>query len=290
MICYIDNEYLKIGVNTRGAELCSILNKRNNKEYLWQADPLFWAFHSPVLFPVVGNCTDNKILIDGIEYPMPRHGFARHSEFSLLKSAPESLIFSLDYSGETLAVYPFKFRLLVSYTLKETELQVQFEVINLDQKAILFSLGAHPAFNVPLHPDETYNDYYIEFDEKENLKQELFNSSGFFTGQGIPFETDNQKLRLNTELFNDGALVFKTLNSRKLTLKNFHSTDSVELKFKDFNSLGIWAVPGAPFVCIEPWLGYADKAERLQEFKNKEGIISLDVDHTFSAVYSIGIN
>ncbi len=290
MICYIDNEYLKIGVNTRGAELCSILNKRNNKEYLWQADPLFWAFHSPVLFPVVGNCTDNKILIDGIEYPMPRHGFARHSEFSLLKSAPESLIFSLDYSGETLAVYPFKFRLLVSYTLKETELQVQFEVINLDQKAILFSLGAHPAFNVPLHPDETYNDYYIEFDEKENLKQELFNSSGFFTGQGIPFETDNQKLRLNTELFNDGALVFKTLNSRKLTLKNFHSTDSVELKFKDFNSLGIWAVPGAPFVCIEPWLGYADKAERLQEFKNKEGIISLDVDHTFSAVYSIGIS
>lgn len=290
MICYIDNEYLKIGVNTRGAELCSILNKRNNKEYLWQADPLFWTFHSPVLFPVVGNCTDNKILIDGIEYPMPRHGFARHSEFSLLKSAPESLIFSLDYSGETLAVYPFKFRLLVSYTLKETELQVQFEVINLDQKAILFSLGAHPAFNVPLHPDETYNDYYIEFDEKENLKQELFNSSGFFTGQGIPFETDNQKLRLNTELFNDGALVFKTLNSRKLTLKNFHSTDSVELKFKDFNSLGIWAVPGAPFVCIEPWLGYADKAERLQEFKNKEGIISLDVDHTFSAVYSIGIS
>lgn len=290
MICYIDNEYLKIGVNTRGAELCSILNKRNNKEYLWQADPLFWAFHSPVLFPVVGNCTDNKILIDGIEYPMPRHGFARHSEFSLLKSAPESLIFTLDYSGETLAVYPFKFRLLVSYTLKETELQVQFEVINLDQKAILFSLGAHPAFNVPLHPDETYNDYYIEFDEKENLKQELFNSSGFFTGQGIPFETDNQKLRLNTELFNDGALVFKTLNSRKLTLKNFHSTDSVELKFKDFNSLGIWAVPGAPFVCIEPWLGYADKAERLQEFKNKEGIISLDVDHTFSAVYSIGIS
>lgn len=281
---------MKIGVNTRGAELCSILNKRNNKEYLWQADPLFWAFHSPVLFPVVGNCTDNKILIDGIEYPMPRHGFARHSEFSLLKSAPESLIFTLDYSGETLAVYPFKFRLLVSYTLKETELQVQFEVINLNQKAILFSLGAHPAFNVPLHPDETYNDYYIEFDEKENLKQELFNSSGFFTGQGIPFETDNQKLRLNTELFNDGALVFKTLNSRKLTLKNFHSTDSVELKFKDFNSLGIWAVPGAPFVCIEPWLGYADKAERLQEFKNKEGIISLDVDHTFSAVYSIGIS
>lgn len=290
MIHHIENEYLKIGVNTKGAELCSIWSKCNNQEYLWQADPAFWSFHSPNLFPVVGNCTDNKILINGVEYSMPRHGFARHSEFSLLNSAPDKLVFYLDYSDKTLAVYPFKFRLLLSYVIHETDIQVRFEVINLDNKAILFSLGAHPAFNVPVRPGETYSDYYIEFEKDENLKQELFNSLGFFTGQSIPYELNDRKLDLNTELFNDGALVFKTLNSRKLILKSKKLTGSVQLSFQDFNSLGIWAIPGAPFVCIEPWLGYADRAGGIQEFKTKEGIITLDPDNTFTATYSINIS
>ncbi|WP_276361825.1 aldose 1-epimerase family protein [Daejeonella sp. H1SJ63] len=290
MIHSIENEHLKIGVNTKGAELCSILSKHNNKEYLWQANPAFWAFHSPNLFPVVGNCTDNKILTEGVEYPMPRHGFARHSEFKLIESLPQSLVFSLEFSEETLAVYPFKFRFQVSYRLKETELEVCFEVINIDTKAILFSLGAHPAFNVPLSQNQTYEDYYIEFEGEDKLEKELFNSRGFFTGQREPVETEDRKLCLNRALFNDGALVFKKLNSRSVALKSFRSTDSVQLNFKDFNSLGIWAVPGAPFVCIEPWLGYADKAGDIQEFKNKEGIISLDVDNTFFASYTITIN
>jgi galactose mutarotase-like enzyme len=290
LIHSIENEHLKIGVNTKGAELCSILSKHNNKEYLWQANPAFWAFHSPNLFPVVGNCTDNKILTEGVEYPMPRHGFARHSEFKLIESLPQSLVFSLEFSEETLAVYPFKFRFQVSYRLKETELEVCFEVINIDTKAILFSLGAHPAFNVPLSQNQTYEDYYIEFEGEDKLEKELFNSRGFFTGQREPVETEDRKLCLNRALFNDGALVFKKLNSRSVALKSFRSTDSVQLNFKDFNSLGIWAVPGAPFVCIEPWLGYADKAGDIQEFKNKEGIISLDVDNTFFASYTITIN
>lgn len=290
MIHSIENEHLKICVNTKGAELCSILSKHNNKEYLWQANPAFWAFHSPNLFPVVGNCTDNKILTEGVEYPMPRHGFARHSEFKLIESLPQSLVFSLEFSEETLAVYPFKFRFQVSYRLKETELEVCFEVINIDTKAILFSLGAHPAFNVPLSQNQTYEDYYIEFEGEDKLEKELFNSRGFFTGQREPVETEDRKLCLNRALFNDGALVFKKLNSRSVALKSFRSTDSVQLNFKDFNSLGIWAVPGAPFVCIEPWLGYADKAGDIQEFKNKEGIISLDVDNTFFASYTITIN
>lgn len=290
MIHSIENEHLKIGVDTKGAELCSILSKHNNKEYLWQANPAFWAFHSPNLFPVVGNCADNKILIEGVEYPMPRHGFARHSEFKLIESLPQSLVFSLEFSEETLAVYPFKFRFQVSYRLKETELEVCFEVINIDTKTILFSLGAHPAFNVPLSQNQTYEDYYIEFEVEDKLEKELFNSRGFFTGQREPVETEDRKLCLNRALFNDGALVFKKLNSRSVALKSFRSTDSVQLNFKDFNSLGIWAVPGAPFVCIEPWLGYADKAGDIQEFKNKEGIISLDVDNTFFASYTITIN
>lgn len=286
---FIENEYLRIGVESLGAQLCSLVHKSKHKEFLWQANPEFWAFHSPVLFPVVGNCIQNKILVDGIEYPMKRHGFARHSEFKLIESKDQKLVFSLEYSNESLEIYPFRFTLRVEYILLGKQLEVRFEVVNKDNKPVLFSLGAHPAFNVPLNEDETYSDYYIEFEEDEDLKQELFNDSGFFTGTSKPFTLINRKLGLNETLFNDGALVFKSLNSRKLILKSLSSPDSVELNFKDFNSLGIWAIPGVPFVCIEPWLGYADSEGNLQEFKYKEGIITLERDNTFNAAYSIAI-
>lgn len=287
---FIENEYLRIGVNTLGAELCSLTAKNKHKEFLWQANPEFWAFHSPVLFPVVGNCIQNKILVDGVEYPMKRHGFARYSEFKLIESKSQKLVFSLEYSRESLQIYPYKFSLRVEYILSDNQLEIRFEVVNNDNKPILFSLGAHPAFNVPLNEGETYSDYLIEFEEDEDLKQEFFNDSGFFTGKSKSFALKDRKLGLNQTLFNEGALVFKSLNSRKLILKSLNSPNSVELNFKDFNSLGIWAIPGAPFVCIEPWLGYADSEGDLQEFKYKEGIIKLEQIDTFNAAYSIAIS
>lgn len=287
---FIENEYLRVGVESLGAQLCSLMTKSNHKEFLWQANPEFWAFHSPVLFPVVGNCIQNKILVDGVEYPMKRHGFARYSEFKLIESKPQKLVFSLEYSSKSLEIYPYKFSLRVEYILLDNQLEIRFEVVNKDAKPVLFSLGAHPAFNVPLNEGESYSDYYIEFEEDDDLKQELFNDSGFFTGKNKPVALEDRKLGLNETLFNEGALVFKILNSRKLILKSLNLPYSVELNFKDFNSLGIWAIPGAPFVCIEPWLGYADNEGELQEFKCKEGIITLERDNTFNAAYSIAIS
>jgi galactose mutarotase-like enzyme len=83
----LENEFLSVGILNKGAELCSISNKINGLEYLWQAEPSVWAFHAPNLFPVVGNCINNQIQIDGIKYPMQRHGFARHSQFVLTESS-----------------------------------------------------------------------------------------------------------------------------------------------------------------------------------------------------------
>ncbi len=286
----LENEFLSVGMHHKGAELCSILDKFHGLEYLWQADPSIWSFHAPNLFPVVGNCMSNQIHIDGIKYPMQRHGFARHSQFVLTENSPKHTVFTLDYSESTLVVYPFKFSFQVSYYLQDTELTIVYKVFNKDNKPIFFSVGAHPAFNIPFSRDGLYNDYYIEFDQDEVLVKHLFNEDGFFTGETEQMYLDNRKLNLSNDLFSDGALVFKDIRSRAVLIRNYHTPNFVSVSYADFNSLGIWAAPDAPFVCIEPWLGYADSAGTLREFSEKEGIQKLEIAEVFECSYTIRIH
>lgn len=281
---------MAVGIQHKGAELSSLFNKINSLEYLWQAEPSVWAFHAPNLFPVVGNCLQNQIQIDGIKYPMQRHGFARHSNFILTESSDDHAVFTLDYSESTLAVYPFKFSLQVSYHLQDTELAIVYKVINRDDKPVFFSIGAHPAFNIPFSGLGAYDDYYIEFDQNEVLVKHLFNDAGFFTGETVQVHLENRRLNLSKELFRDGALVFKELLSKEVLIRNHQSPNFVSVSYEDFNSLGIWAAPDAPFVCIEPWLGYADSAGELREFSNKEGIQKVETSKVFECRYTIGIN
>jgi galactose mutarotase-like enzyme len=286
----LENEFLSVGILDKGAELCSISNKINGLEYLWQAEPSVWAFHAPNLFPIVGNCLHNQILIEGIKYPLQRHGFARHSQFVLTDSSAKHAVFTLDYSANTLAVYPYKFSFQVSYQLQDTEITVVYKVINKDDKPIFFSIGAHPAFNIPFSKDGAYDDYYIEFDQDEVLVKHLFNEDGFFTDETEQVYLDNRRLNLSKDLFRDGALVFKELLSKEVLIRNHQSPNFVSVSYEDFSSLGIWAAPDAPFVCIEPWLGYADTAGELREFSQKDGIQKLEISKVFECSFTIGIN
>lgn len=286
----LENEFLSVGIQHKGAELCSIQNKFNGLEYLWQADPSVWSFHAPNLFPVVGNCINNQIQINGIKYPMQRHGFARHSQFVLTESSAKHAVFTLDYSESTLVVYPFKFSFQVSYYLQDTEISIVYKVFNKDNKPVFFSVGAHPAFNIPFFKDGVYDDYYIEFNEDESPVKHLFNESGFFTGDTEPVHLNKRRLNLSKDLFKNGALVFKEIKSREVLIRNHHTPNFVSVSYADFNSLGIWAAPDAPFVCIEPWLGYADSAGALKEFSEKEGIQKLEISKVFECSFSIGIN
>jgi galactose mutarotase-like enzyme len=286
----LENEFLSVGIQHKGAELCSVLNKLNGLEYLWQADPSVWAYHAPNLFPVVGNCMNNQIQIEGIKYPMQRHGFARHSNFILTESSSDQAVFTLDYSESTLAIYPYKFSLQVAYRLQNTEITIVYKVINTDDKPIFFSIGAHPAFNIPFSKDGSYDDYYIEFKEDELPVKHLFNESGFFTGETEAVYLDNRRLNLSKDIFNNGALVFKELLSKEVLIRNHHTPNFVSVSYEDSPSLGIWAAPDAPFVCIEPWLGYADSAGELREFSQKDGIQKLEISKVFECSFSIGIN
>lgn len=285
----LENDFLKVEISTKGAQLTSVINKATQIEHLWQADPQIWGYHAPNLFPIVGQLINNELLVNGQTYPMSRHGFARTSEFFLLESDEAHAVYSLPNCENTLKVYPYKFDFQVLYTLIDNALRITYKLINHDSKTIYFSVGAHPAFNIPFNAGERYEDYYIEFEADENLETHLLNADGFFNGETHPVETTNKKLYLSRDLFNADALVFKNLQSREVTIKSDKHDQSISVEFPHFNYLGIWAKGGADFVCIEPWLGCADTAGRHVDISRKEAIQQLKVGHVFEAAFFISV-
>ena len=165
---HLENGKLSVDVKSYGAELTSI--KYNNKEFLWKGDSKYWGRHAPILFPIVGRFKDHTTFIDGKEYAMGQHGFARDSEFKEVFSSENKVTYLLTYSKDSLKIYPYKFELYISYEIFENKVKVTYEVKNVDEKTIFFSIGGHPAFNWPLVEDEKFEDYYIEFNEKETQK------------------------------------------------------------------------------------------------------------------------
>ncbi|WDF54581.1 aldose 1-epimerase family protein [Mucilaginibacter sp. KACC 22063] len=285
----IENEFLKVSIRSQGAEMVSVYNKQAGIEHLWQADPKIWGWHAPNLFPVVGGLIDNQLHVDGKSYPMQRHGFTRPSEFKLSEATRTHALFSLPYSENTLSAYPYKFNFQIIYDLIDNALRVTYKVINHDQQPIYFSVGGHPAFNVPFNGEGNYQDYYLEFETTENLHTHMLSADGFFTGETRPVALDGNKLHLNHDLFKDDALVFKDLKSRMVTIKSDKHPATLSVEFPHFNYLGIWAKPGADFVCIEPWLGCADTEGKPVDIKEKEAIQKLVYGHVFEAAYYISI-
>jgi galactose mutarotase-like enzyme len=285
----LENDFLKVAISTKGAQLTSIYNKEHKTEHLWQADEKIWGWHAPNLFPVVGGLINDELLVDGNTYHMARHGFARQSEFVLLESDELHATYSLPSSEKTLQVYPYKFDFQVLYTLIDNALRVTYKLISLDKKTIFFSVGGHPAFNVPFNPGEKYEDYYLEFEIEEKLETHQLSTEGFFTGETRPIAAPKNKLYLTRELFNADALVFKDLRSREVCIKSDKHNQSLSVEFPHFNYLGIWAKGGADFVCIEPWLGCADTAGKHVDISKKEDIQKLKPGHVFEAAFFISI-
>lgn len=285
----IENDFLKVAVRSQGAEMTSIYHKQTQTEQLWQGDPAVWPWHAPNLFPIVGGLVNNELQVNGQLYHMTRHGFTRESEFSLVDSSQTHAKFSLPFSESTLAVYPFRFEFQVLYDLKDQDLHVTYKVINQDEQTVYFSVGAHPAFNVPFFPNENYEDYYLEFETSEPLLTHLL-MDGLLSGETEMVPMDGQKIWLTKSLFDRDALIFKDITSKNVIIRSKNHQQSLAVSFQDFKDLGIWAKPGAPFVCIEPWLGYSDSAGKVTDFKNKEGIKAVEVGHVFEADFVISLS
>lgn len=287
----LENENIKISASTFGGELNNLITKKDNVEFLWNGDEKYWKYHSPILFPIVGKVFNNKYRVESVEYELPQHGLARTREFKMIEKDDNHIVFELLWSEDTLKIYPYKFSLRLSYELLENGVKVGYKVKNLDDKEIYFSIGGHPAFMCPLLSEEKFEDYYFEFNQKENVgTMELDTDKGYLTGNTNEFFNNSNIINLNLELFKYDALVFSNLKSNLITLKSNKNSKELTMDFTGFPYLALWTKPtGAPFICIEPWYGHTDYKDFNGELKDKEGIEKLPIDGEFNAEYKLFI-
>ena len=271
---YLENGQLLITINERGAELQSIRKKESETEYLWDADPEYWGKHSPILFPIVGTLKENTYYYEGKSYHLPRHGFARDKTFEVTAAEKTSACFELKSDVATKEVYPFDFLLQVRYTIEGNKLTTKYKVGNTRKGRMYFSIGGHPAFNLPLEEGLKYADYYLELDTTETAGRWPL-QDGLLKTTAEPMLNDERKIHLSQELFRNDAIVLKHLKSKTVTLKSDAGKAGLTMNIEGFPYLGIWAAPDAPFVCIEPWCGITDSVDHNQELPCKEGVITL---------------
>ncbi|MDA45741.1 aldose 1-epimerase family protein [Listeria monocytogenes] len=286
----LENEVLLVEMKTAGAELTRIFHKDTGLEYLWNADSKFWGRHSPVLFPTVGRLVDDTYLVDGKQYHLGQHGFARDRDFQVIEQTENTVRFELDADEDSLAIYPYKFKLSIIYTIEKNTVAVSYEVENTDNKRIYFSIGAHPAFHIPLTDGTTFEDYYLDFGTEENL--ETLCLEGPYRSGDIKKIVDEpaRYLPLSYDLFKNDALIFEALKQKEMTIKSDKTPHFVKVSFPEFPFVGVWtAKPGTPFLCIEPWYGIADGAGESVELRDKAGIEHLEPEAVFASEYEITV-
>ena len=273
---------LEIKIRKTGAELESI--KFNNKEMLHNGKE-FWDRQAPVLFPTVGRLRDNQTIINDKKYSIPQHGFAKDMEFELIKETEKEKLYITKSNEETLKRYPFKFELYTKYTINENTLTVEYKVINKDNKEMIFGIGGHPGIKLDMSQEEYYFELEVEEDEVEFMEVE---GNYISNKPGKNILKNNKIIEITKETFINDAIMMKKLKSNTITLKQKKDDKKIlEFSFKEFPILAIWSMPGAPFICLEPWFNYADRVKETGYFKDKEGVVTLNPEKEFNCKFSV---
>lgn len=290
MTVQLENEFLIATIAEAGAELVSLRSKSMNIEYIWQGNPAFWNRHSPILFPIVGRLKNNQYIYEGKTYHLPQHGFARDQLFQVIEQSDQSATFSLKSTKETYQYYPFDFELVLTYELEEQNLIVRYQVENLGIQTMYFSIGGHPAFNVPLEETLTFEDYFLNFFPKKSRTQIPLSGSALNIKNKTLAQT-NTSIDLIHELFKNDALIFETKGNNAFSIETEKSQHGITLSYTDAPYVGIWSPypKKAPFVCIEPWWGIADTIDTDGQLTNKLGIQLLSPNRIFNTHYQLTI-
>ena len=284
----LENDYLKVTVAEHGAEVRSIIRKKDNKELMWQADPAFWGRTSPVLFPLVGNYFEKKSVFAGKTYEMGQHGFARDMEFSLVEKAGEKMLFELKDDASTHEKYPFSFVLKVGYELLKSTLKVSWKVENTNHETMYFSIGAHPAFQCDL------DSYTLRFEKDGKAVDKIAaniiasDGSGCLSDEVEHFALNKGVLAMSDELFAKDALIVEGRQADVVTLVDDNGADVVSVTCPT-ELFGIWSPVGkhAPFMCIEPWYGRCDRVGFSQKLEEREYGNTLEAGEAFTGGYEM---
>ncbi|MCM1110662.1 MAG: aldose 1-epimerase family protein [Clostridium sp.] len=285
----LTNDLLEVTIDSHGAEVVSVVNRHTGKDYIWNGDKRFWGRHSPVLFPLVGQVWEGRYRLDGEEYRLGQHGFARDCEFTIIDGRPDDEAwFALEADEETLEVYPRRFRLEIGYRLQEARLTVMWHVTNLDERTMYFHIGAHPAFNLPdFNPTDRVHGY-LAFDNRHPVSQLLGERGGVVDGE-VPLDVESDGfLPLTAETFSRlKTIILGESQVRRVSLLDAERRPWLSVMFSA-PVVGLWSpAPDAPFVCIEPWWGRADREEYEGDFSDREYTNRLFPSERFEAVYMI---
>ena len=287
----LKNDVLTVEVSEHGAELHSI--RKGATEYLWQADPKFWARHSPVLFPIVGSVWDKLYRVDGKVYELGQHGFARDMDFVKVEGNDTEVFYRLESNDETLKKYPQPFRLEIGYKLHGNSIDVIWRVYNPGTEGMYFQIGAHPAFYYPDYDPETDERGYFSFDRSEGLECIRIMEKGCVDAlTKYPLEIPQDGLLpLRKDTFDViDTIMLQDSQIGRVTLHRNDGTPWLSLKFTA-PVVGLWSPPtkNAPFICIEPWYGRCDRAGYTGDYRQKDWVNRLEPGKEFEGIYTIEI-
>jgi galactose mutarotase-like enzyme len=283
----LSNGRITATIKCDGAELCSLQNAAG-REVLWQAGPQ-WPRHAPILFPIVGRLKGDMLRHRGKTYPMSQHGFARDMRFAWTAHDAQSCALTLRDNAATREKFPFAFQLTVSYAVRDDELLITFEIANTGDEMMPVSIGTHPAFAWPLPGADDKASHTIVFSDAEPAPVRRLDG-GLLRAQSEPTPVEGGALALSESLFVDDAIVIDQLASTSLSYMA-PGAPTIDMAWEGFHQLGIWSKPsGAPFLCIEPWLGYASPVDFDGEFARKPGVIHIAAGETRRFVLRIGFS
>lgn len=286
MVYSIENEVYKVCIDTKGAELQSVINKKNNRERIWQANSEnYWIRRAPILFPYCGALKNGKFSHNEKEYAYGQHGFLRNQEFAVLEQSSDKIVFEFKSSVETFEVYPFNFVLEIKFYIENNTLHHSFWVKNTSDEKMYFNVGFHPGFNCPFDDEHSIEDYVFEFEQVESPDYLEKNENGK-TGNIKRFFNDSKIIPMNQNMFDDDSVAMIGLKSKWLKIQEKNSTRSVTVDIENFPYVLIWSNATKPikFVCIEPWHGIDDFIDASGVLAEKKGIQALSTNEEFSTV------
>lgn len=278
----IKNDYLTAKINEVGAELKSLVC--NDIQYIWTGDERFWAGSAPLLFPICSGLKDDEYYLDGKKYTLQKHGYARFCKFEVENQVEDSVTFLLCSNEESLRQFPFRYELRVTYTLENKTLKVKYDVKNLSDDTMYFSIGAHEGYYCP----EGIEEYDVILPEAETLDSTVLEGNVLGNNK-VRIIENSDRIALKYDYFAVDALVFKDMKARSAVLKNRNNGKAVKVTFEGCDYFLLWTKPDAPYICLEPWCGISDNKDTDKNFKTKEGIRQIAAGGNFVNEHSIEV-
>ena len=286
----LENEKLRVEIDSFGAELKSVKDKATDQEYMWQGDPQYWGRTSPILFPFVGRLRNDCFLHEGKTYTMKQHGFARDMEHRILSQSATEIRFQLTDNEETFKNYPFSFVLSIGYELCENELKVLWEVSNPSaDKHMHFSIGAHPAFNCPIHGEDSKAGYKLYFGGADEIRHHGNDRiTGLSLDEDLVLPLEDSRAVITPEFFDRCTYIVEDRQTKEIGIEDPEGNRYITVFF-DMPLFGLWSPEGknAPFLCIEPWCGRCDSENFEGTLRTRAFDNTLEAGNTFKTSYTI---